>query len=273
MANNIRDLAEWYPFIPPAGDLTERQLEFIRNILDIHIVIEVPATDILYDMAVNGRSPIDRIQLGYGNTLWCYGEIFTAIESHGYNYMQIHPSVIIGRDSELPYYTSYILQEKSLEYPGAQGGAGYDIQLRCCDIIQQAPELYMRERTLVQMDEAQAVVQRKELVTSFRNNHNVDLSFENNILRWNGAPGAGTGLWETQPYVDAPSNYSTQEHPYKEEGYPQLPAAGLRSINGERDIIFSGGPSIDVAVSTEDSASNEGKDIVVTLIPKVQNEQ
>lgn len=260
MANNIRDIIEWYPFIPPeinnndAGNFNSL-LKLANNILDLKIRITFLASDKIYGMAVNGTDAFDRAELrsivNRVANIRCYGEIF----DNGYR--DIEASVLVGRDVSGMPETSYIIM---LEYDEFQGSV--DIQPACLMFMQEAPKLKFYGRLPVDTTEANT---GWSFVGSFNNLNftqyfNSEVSWVNNTLTWTGQASAGSGVWVYPPYKGMVA-------------YIKHGPIGLRSINGQQSITIQGDEYFKVEAmkrceyfNTSDTTI-DADDIIITITP------
>lgn len=242
MAYNVRDIAEWYPFIPTAGAVPD----VVYHVLDMRIRLEIPASDDIYKLALAGDEGISRIVLtsisGNVAEVRCEGELFEDGE------LEISVPVLIGRDASGIPSSSYMIVDSNVSFTGE-----LRIHPECLVIFQETPKLQLYNRMDVDTEETQSgwelagELVEVDLVDGF----NVVVSADSEGLLWTGGAGIGEGVWVVPPYSDWSS-------------YQPFCGTGLRGINGLLEPVITCGNTLEVV-----SELNSDNDVVITITPRV----
>lgn len=255
MANNIRDLAEWYPFIPeqfPAGTQAagNEPPALAAVVLDMRILVALDASDTVYGLAFTGESAVDRIELtsisGSTAVVRCHGQLWE--EGHA----DIDLDVLVGRDMRGKPETSYIVMSEYRSFSGS-----LDVHPDCLMFMQRAPRLDIWTRHDVNVHE-QPVSPGERLPSGdigLADGNNVGVEWDGSGISWNGVAGAGAGIWLYPPYNGG--SY-----------YIMHGSVGMRSVNGMSEVVIEGSPTVSVTAALEDN-----DDIVLTIRPNYEEDE
>lgn len=259
MAESVRDLAVWYPFMPAAGT----KPGWVDRILDLRLVVILPEADLDHmDRAAGHNESIVTAQLESFDSSHARIKVLSPVYSEA---QDMTVPIYSGRDA-VPTTASYMVVEE--DFSDSDSDCGLEVHPGCLVLLQEAPKLGFMTRNVVssvdgRVDDSDPSRQTRidgadysdsvYYPTKLDNGHNVEVYLAGESIVFNASPGAGLGVYTDPPYTDV-HTYSVQ------------PSRGLRSINGlSGTVMISSGPSVDESTSYEEpvitlrvAPSNEG---------------
>ena len=242
MLTNIRDLAEWYPFLPyiagtpVSGTDMLAMLGIARHVLDMKLSIELPQINLEYHADTPGLyAVINSISSTVASVDIHVNDSTRAVEV----------PVYIGRDT-IPESTSYVVLDEEIQ----EVYFTFVLNPACLSITQKASEIKFYDRTIANTDSGEYCSQQDPVNAdelSFTNGHNARVDFLNDALVIDAGAGYGLGIYTDPPYNNVPT-------------YNIEPSIGLRSLQGATEAeIYSEDAAI--GVSTQVS----GTDVTVSI--------
>ena len=247
MADTLRDLAVWYPFLPTEAKIPDA----VPHILDIKVCITIPAIDVrrLSNIVNGSLFSVYVSSLSDTNCTVLYQSPIA--ELNGTLNIPVH----VGRDSRPEFGESYVVVAQPVSYSGDR------LQLHpdCLVFMQLSPSITLHDRTHVSVVDSYETDGNMKSPKLFRfansltlcDGYNVKVSMSDGSAAVVGASGKGLGLYRTPPYIEDGLNYSKTVY-------------GLNTINGiTTDVTISGS----TVVSVSDSSNTPGTvDTVLTPV-------
>jgi len=236
--NNLKDLYITYPFMP-----VESAPDWYKDVKFMRIMVTLPA---MQPVASSSNGDHIVATLTAITPTAATVKVMCAI----YGYTEEDPLII----DDIPVFTGGIPTGNSYLYTDTTlptlSGLSCRIHPSCLAFQQRAPKLTIEGSTTgtppnVMLEYGTGVVPQwivADAIEAYEvddvlwltNGHNVEVSGSSDSVLFTGAPGAGKGMWETDPYTRAPS-------------YNGYLGKALRSINGHSGImLLQGDRSVDI---------------------------
>ena len=237
MANDIRDLVEWYPFIPTVPEMPA----FAASVLDLKVLVELDAS--YAEAAATGAFGHIKLMSVDAYTRTAKVRIYSNPDSHPLfrndTYKEIDVMVHRSTETIIRGY-SYMVVTDLEDYAGDP----LEVHPDCIQFRYAAPKLILQDRGPVLSDDTAeddpVDVPVGDYV--FTDGNNTLVEWRNATVMFTGGSGLGLGIYNDPPYSDV-ATYAVESN------------VGLRSINGSTDAVsISGSDTIDTDVSLDDAA-------------------
>jgi hypothetical protein len=243
-----------------------------KNILDMRVYIDVPVGDLRVHgqdaiIETQGRAMLTAVSANSLSVEVTRGHMQGNYQSEAAPSQTYAVPVFLPEDPIPATTKSYVVCRQRPE--PATLAMPYEIHPNCLFFAQASPSVEFMERGPVDSTDGQIDPVSGDRINgaerqypwvaslpvlSFEDGYNVKVSGGDSLLVFTGAVGAGKGIWTQSPFSDIP-DWNTQ------------PGRGLRSVNGQTDIVsFAGSNSVNVRVHEE--MDIEQQVIVVELQPK-----
>lgn len=246
MADTVRDLSEWWPFLP-AKDTHLHDASSI--ILDAQLIIDLPAD---FDPFAGGRESFTVTLTRADTTAPNHKAIFT-VTIPGIDPYTVEVPVYVGRDATPAPGGNYVV---AIDDGWVFYASNYSDRLvlhpDCIIFVQAASSVVFYDRGPVNSDDvpedAPSAVELEPI--SFVDGYNVAVSFYSDAVSFIANAGYGLGQFTVPPYTDI-------------DVYIRKPGKGLRSISGHSgNVTIIGSPRAEVA--TEEGAQGQA-DIILHI--------
>ena len=254
MSDTIRDLYEWYPLLP--WNLPQNN-DALKNILDIRLVIQIPAGDrypgtgiagVAASQLMNAFSVVLTSIDETTATFMIRGRLNKTMQSDAGVFRSVSVPVLKGRDST-PTVSSYVVVDADNPPTWVSTNELVCVHPNALLFLQETPSIKFRDRPCksvtsddaVGNDTANYALANDYVLTpmAFADGFNVAVMAETGTIRFLCGSALGRGLYREPPYSDV-DTYATAE------------PVGLRSINGlYGNVDINGTGSVLVNISTD----------------------
>jgi len=252
MASDIRDLYEWYPFLPWTIEATQYN-EVLKHVLDIHLVIELPPGARVIGTGIVPRSslPSRNVQAFRAYVTRITGTVadFSIRMADGQEDTIIMTDVPVFTDRDAVPLTNqcYVVTDQSISWSSDTGGAVV-VHPNALVFLQRIMSLTLMQR--VSDDVAWDVDHEEETPCigctvpndAFVDGYNTTVTMSGDTLTFYAGAGVGRGIWKTPPYSNI-------------DEYVPWDFDGLRSINGQTGMV---GIQAQAPVTITETSSDHG---------------
>lgn len=229
MADTLRDLVEWYPFLPWDTYVNTSIPAVVHAVLDARIIITLDAMDETWQLSEKGGvmfGDVCLMSITEESALVRIYDIFNHPENR--NYIDKVVNVYVGQYAHPNPYSSYIVVDKSINWTGK-----LVFHPDCVLFLQKSPWLWFTDQPISQ-EITKSMFDWYGVFPAY----NTDCMLDNNSVTFIAASGLGDGLCPVLPEREC-------------EGPLHAPV-GLRSINGfSGNVVISDVPPVSLTVTAE----------------------